>query len=191
MNPGAAGHPHPLAPSPWVMRFLPLVTAGGTVLDFACGGGRHARLFAGRGFRVEAVDRDVEALASLREVPGVDVREADLEEAPWPLAGRSFDGVVVTNYLFRPRFDDLLGCVGPGGVLIYETFMLGNERFGRPANPEFLLRPGELLERLGKSFTIVAFEQGIVERPRAAAVQRVCAARRPADGVALPQPAGE
>lgn len=185
-----AGHPYPAEPSAWVRRFLPLVAPGGTVLDYACGSGRHARLFAARGFRVVAVDRNAEALATLAGVPRIEARCEDLEDGPWPLAGEAFDAVVVTNYLFRPRFPDLLACVAPGGVLIYETFMLGNERFGRPASPEFLLRPGELLGSLGADFTVLAFEQGVVERPKLAVVQRVCAVRRPADSTALP-PASE
>ena len=185
-----AGHPHPTEPSAWVRRFLPLVVPGGTVLDHACGGGRHARLFAARGFRVVAVDRNAEALATLTGVPGIEARCEDLEDGPWPLAGELFDAVVVTNYLYRPRLHELLACVAPAGVLIYETFMVGNERFGRPANPEFLLRPGELLDCLGEGFTVLAFEQGVVERPKAAVVQRVCAVRRPADAVRLPPTEG-
>ena len=184
------GHPQPTETSAWVRRFLPLVAPGGTVLDYACGGGRHARLFAARGFRVVAVDRNAEALATLEGVPRIEPRCEDLEDGPWPLVDEVFDAVVVTNYLFRPRFPDLLACVAPGGVLIYETFMLGNERFGRPSSPEFLLRPGELLECVGTGFTVLAFEQGVVDRPKAAVVQRVCAVRRPADAVALP-PASE
>lgn len=181
-----AGHPYPAEASAWVRRFLPLVAPGGTVLDYACGSGRHARLFVAQGFRVVAVDRNAEALATLAGVPGIETRSEDLEGDAWPFAGQCFDAVVVTNYLFRPRFADLLDCVAPGGVLVYETFMQGNERFGRPASPEFLLRPGELLESIGAGFTIVAFEQGGVERPRQAVVQRVCAVRRPADSITLP-----
>ncbi|WP_332675274.1 class I SAM-dependent methyltransferase [Aromatoleum sp.] len=176
----------PVTPSAWVERFAPLLRAAGEVLDFACGGGRHARWLAERGFRVEAVDRDAGALASLATVPGVQVSEADLENGPWPYRGRRFDGIVVTNYLFRPRLAELLDCVVPGGVLIYETFMLGNERFGKPGNPDFLLRPGELLERLHDGYLIVAFEQGEVALPRPAVMQRVCAVRHPAVVPRLP-----
>lgn len=175
-----------VAPSAWVERFAPLLGAEGEVLDFACGGGRHARWLAERGFRVEAVDRDAGALASLATSPGVQVREADLENGPWPYRGRQFDAVVVTNYLFRPRLAELLDCVVPGGVLIYETFMLGNERFGKPSNPDFLLRPGELLDRLHGGYLIVAFEQGEVALPRPAVVQRVCAVRHPSAMPCLP-----
>ncbi|KAI5914308.1 bifunctional 2-polyprenyl-6-hydroxyphenol methylase/3-demethylubiquinol 3-O-methyltransferase UbiG [Thauera sp. 2A1] len=163
------------SPSPWVTRFAPLIAAGGEVLDYACGGGRHARWLAQRGFRVEAVDRDGVALELLQGVPHVHTRHADLEHGVWPYGGRRFDAVVVTNYLFRPRLAPLLELVSLGGVLIYETFMLGNERFGKPSNPDFLLAPGEMLQRLAEGWSIVAFEQGEVREPRPAVVQRVCA----------------
>jgi len=185
-----ADHSQPLAPSVWVRRFTPLIVPAGTVLDYACGGGRHARWLVGHGFAVEAVDRDADALASLNGVAGITTRLADLEDGPWPFEGRSFDAIVVTNYLYRPRFDAMLRCLKPGGVLIYETFMLGHERFGRPANPDFLLRPGELLQRLADGFTVVAFEQGVVERPRPSVVQRVCAVHTPETIVSLPQGVG-
>ncbi|THF67441.1 methyltransferase domain-containing protein [Pseudothauera nasutitermitis] len=164
-------------PSPWVTRFAALIRPGGRVLDLACGGGRHARWLAARGQAVEAVDRNEQVLAALADVAGVRTRHADLEGGPWPYAGERFDGIVVTNYLHRPRFADLLACVAPGGVLIYETFMQGNERFGKPSSPDFLLRPGELLERVNEGFTVVAFEQGELGDPRPAVVQRICALR--------------
>lgn len=166
------------APSAWVARFAALVPAGGSVLDVASGGGRHARLFAARGCNVEAVDRDAAALAQLQGVAGIHGEVLDLEQESWPLAGRSFDAVVVTNYLYRPHFDALLACVAPGGVLIYETFMLGNERFGKPSNPAFLLEPDELLHRVAAGFSVLAFEQGEVAAPKPAMVQRICALRR-------------
>ncbi len=161
--------------SAWVRRFAPLIRAGGSVLDYACGNGRHARFLARLGHRVDAVDRDAAALESLIGLDRVRTIEADLEGDAWPLEGRRYDAIVVTNYLFRARFDDLLDCLEPGGVLIYETFMRGNERFGRPSNPEFLLAPGELLERLMERFSIVAFEQGELSIPKPAVVQRICA----------------
>ena len=145
------------------------------MLDLACGHGRHARLLAAQGFRVAAVDRDAEALAEQGNVAGITTRVTDLESVPWPYAAQCFDGVVVTNYLFRPLFGALIGALKPGGVLIYETFMVGNERFGRPANPEFLLQPGELLNLVRPSLTVVAFEQGQVDSPKPACIQRICA----------------
>jgi SAM-dependent methyltransferase len=111
------------APSPWVQRFSPLVAHGARVLDVACGSGRHARWFAGRGCSVEAVDRDEEALAGLREVADVTVRIADLENAAWPFAQGEFDAIVVTNYLHRPLFRNFFASINETGVLIYETFM--------------------------------------------------------------------
>ncbi len=147
------------------------------MLDFACGSGRHARWLAACGLRVDAVDRDKAALAGLAEVPGVTPLQADLEEGEWAFGRDSHDALVVTNYLFRPRFDLMLSVLREGGVLIYETFMVGNERFGRPRSPEFLLQPGELLARLADDFGVVAFEQGEVGDPPRAVVQRVCALR--------------
>lgn len=181
-----AGHREGMDASPWVTRFAGLIAPGGSVLDLACGRGRHARWLAARGLKVLAVDRDAEALASLAGTSGVDTLQADLEGADWPLAGRVFDAVVVTNYLFRPHFDDVLANVRDGGLFVYETFMVGNERYGRPANPHFLLRPGELLQRVEGRFTVVAFEQGVAERPCSAVIQRLCAVKGSGQGVALP-----
>jgi len=168
------------SPSPWVVRWTPLARPGGEVLDLACGAGRHARHFAARGYRVLAVDRDEAVLARLAGVTGVVTRAADLEGAPWPFAPSSFDAIVVANYLHRPLFGPIVAALRPDGVLVYETFMAGNERFGKPSNPHFLLRPGELLEVVQGQLEIVAFEQGEVEVPRPAAVQRLCAVRGPA-----------
>ncbi len=157
------------------MRFARLLVPGGEVLDLACGRGRHARWLAGQGFAVEAVDRDATVLASLSDQPGIRVREADLEQAPWPYAADRFAGIVVCNYLHRPLFPALVGALAPGGVLIYETFMAGNERFGRPSRPEFLLQRDELLTAFGTSLQIVAFEQGELAQPKRCVVQRLCA----------------
>lgn len=164
-------------PSPWVVRFAPLLPPASRVLDLACGGGRHATLFAAAGHRVDAVDRDSAALRALGGVPGIRLIEADLEAGSWPLAGQRYDLVVVTNYLYRPAFDAMLDCVDAAGMLIYETFMHGNAAFGKPSNPDFLLAEDELLERLRPAFRIIAFEQGEVARPKPAVVQRVCALR--------------
>lgn len=166
-----------LAPSPWVVRFSSLIREGGRVLDLASGRGRHSRFLAGQGFSVLAVDKDEEALAELAGVHGVETVLADLEGGPWPLFGEMFDGIVITNYLWRPSSSMLLSALEPDGVLIHETFMLGNERFGKPSNPAFLLRPGELLDVVRQRLTVVAFEQGEVELPRPAMVQRICALR--------------
>lgn len=167
------------APSPWVVRWAPLIERG-PVLDVASGAGRHARLFAARGLDVVAVDREAQAPAErIRFV------KADLEDGgPWPFAGQRFAGIVVTNYLYRPLMDLLRESLDEGGVLIYETFMAGNERYGKPSNPDFLLRPGELLEAFG-ALAVAAFEQGTLERPKMAVVQRICAVRGDAGRVRI------
>jgi SAM-dependent methyltransferase len=170
-----------LAPSPWVRRWTPLVTAGGSVLDVACGAGRHLRWFADNGFRPTGVDRDAAALAGLSGI--ADIVVADIENGPWPLPGCRFDAVVVTNYLWRPLWPTLIGSVAEGGVLVCETFAVGNESVGRPSNPAFLLRPGELLEACA-GLRIVAFEDGFIEAPQRF-VQRIAAVRERAGG-ALP-----
>ena len=163
------------APSSWVCRYMPLVRAGGRVLDVACGRGRHARFLAAHGYRVEAVDRDAAALQTLDAVAGVNTRVADLEGAAWPYTGERFDAVVVSNYLHRPLFAHLAAALAPGGVLIYETFARGNERYGRPRNPDFLLAPGELLQVAHGRLEVIAYENLDVEVPKPARVQRVCA----------------
>lgn len=174
-------------PSPWVARFAPLLRPGGTVLDLACGTGRHARWLAQRGLSVVAADRDPAALAALSETDGISVVEADLEAGTWPFEAHRFDIVLVTNYLYRPRFPKLLDCVAPGGFLIYETFMLGNARFGKPSNPDFLLAPGELLERLDRRFQVVAFEQGETMAPKPAMLQRLWALQNEGGETPLPR----
>ena len=146
------------APSPWVVRHAPLIRVGGTVLDLACGFGRHSRHLARLGFQVEAVDRDAEAIAQLADVSRVTPRIADLESGPWPFAGRRFAAVIVTNYLWRPLFPAILDVLDASGVLLYETFAAGNERFGRPSNPDFLLQPGELLDLVRGRLRAIAFE---------------------------------
>jgi SAM-dependent methyltransferase len=178
--------PHALeSPSPWVARWTALIRPGGEILDVACGSGRHSRYLAARGYRVVAVDRDAAALGALAAVAGVQTQTADLETATWPFTRERFDGVVVANYLHRPLFGELVAALRPGGVLVYETFMQGNEALGRPSNPDYLLRPGELLDVLGGPLTVVAFEQGRVATPRPAVVQRVCAARIAAKSVTI------
>jgi SAM-dependent methyltransferase len=174
------GHSPITAVSPWIARFAPLVPrqgpSGGTVLDVAAGGGRNARHFLACGYSVLALDRDLAGLMDLSATCGCKLMEADLETgAPFPLAGRQFAGVVATNYLHRPILPALVAAVEPGGVLLYETFAVGNERFGHPRNPDFLLRPGELLEAVRGALDVVAFEEGYVSEPKPAVVQRICA----------------
>ena len=161
------------SPSDWVMRWSHLLPPGGRVLDVACGGGRHSRWFHARQHPVTAVDVSpaaIEALAHLDETLC-----ADLENAPWPFAGRQFDAVVVTNYLWRPLLPTLVNSLAPGGVLIYETFAAGNETVGRPSRPDFLLQPGELLS-VCASLRTVAFEDGFLPDPERF-VQRIAAVR--------------
>ena len=178
------------APSPWVCRFAPMIAAGMPVLDVAAGNGRHARYFLERGHPVVALDRDLGKLEPLGRMAGAELIAADLEAgAGWPLGQRLFGGIVVTNYLHRPLFDDLAAALAAGGVLIYETFAAGNEAFGKPRNPDFLLRPGELLAAFGQHLRIVAFEDGVVDDPRPAVVQRLCAVNWPPAGAfAAPAP---
>jgi SAM-dependent methyltransferase len=167
-----------IPPSPWVVRHCGLIEKGGRVLDLACGGGRHARLLARQGFAVTAVDRNLEAILKLQAVPGVSAIQLDLEGEEWPLAGQTFAGIVVTNYLWRPRLPDVLAMLEPGGVLIYETFMLGNEAYGKPSSRDFLLRPGELREvAQAAGLREIAFEGGYTASPKPAMRQAICAVR--------------
>jgi SAM-dependent methyltransferase len=131
--------------------------------------------FAERGHKVTAVDRDV---SGLPDHPNIERLQADLEDgSPWPLPDRRFGGVVVTNYLHRPLMPQLLEAVAPGGVLLYQTFMEGNERFGKPSRPEFLLRDGELLELVRGKFSVIAYEARLISEPAMAMVQRIAARR--------------
>ncbi len=174
-------------PSGWVQRWSHLVPIGGTVLDIACGHGRHMAWFAGRGHAVTGVDRSPEAIEAVRHLG--DAVLADIENAPWPwvrstgdvqpkpgtcaTVARTFDAVVVTNYLWRPLLPTIAQSVAPGGILIYETFSAGNETVGKPSRPDFLLRPGELL-RAFDALRVVAYEEGFIEQP-ARFVQRLTA----------------
>lgn len=183
--PMAAGADLVAQPSAWVRRFAPLIPQG-EVLDLACGSGRHSRLLAGLGYRVCALDRDVAVVSNLA-LPGINPLQLDLENGtPWPFAPARFAGAVVTNYLHRPLFPLLLASIAPGGVLLYETFACGNERYGKPSNPDFLLWPGELLDivcnQAAGNWRVVAFEDGYVDVPKPAMMQRICAIK--ADGTA-------
>jgi SAM-dependent methyltransferase len=165
------------APSVWVKRFLPLIKPGGLVLDLAAGNGRHVRLLRDCGFAVCAVDRDTRSLLAFAG-PRCELRQVDLETGDGWQFGDDYDGIIVANYLHRPLLPAIARALAPGGVLIYETFAHGNERFGRPRNPDFLLRPGELLEAF-TTLSVVAFEQGQVSVPRRAVIQRLAAVLGP------------
>lgn len=168
------------SPSPWIQRWAPLIPAPAAVLDLACGSGRHLRWLAERGHRLTGVDRDAQALAGL--AGQVELLCADIESGPWPLTGRVFEAVIVTNYLWRPLWPQILASVAPGGLLLYETFGQGNERFGKPSRADFLLAPGELLE-VCAGWQIIAYEHGQQALPDRV-VQRI-AAQRPRPGQAL------
>ena len=166
-------------PSEWVTRFAGRVPPAGRVLDVAAGSGRHTRFFLDRGHPVTAVDRDTAGLADLKDDPAIEVVEFDLETgAAWPFAERRFQAVVVTNYLHRPVLGDIVASVAPGGVLLYETFARGQERFGRPQNPDFLLKPGELLDAVRPTLQVLAYEDLILHDPTRA-VQRIAALNAP------------
>lgn len=178
--------------SPWVQRWSHLVQPAGRVLDVACGHGRHAKWFHGRQHPVTLVDRSEEAITSIG-LPGESCEAvvADIENGPWPFAGRRFDAVVVTNYLWRPLMPELLDSLAPNGVLIYETFTQGNETVGKPSRSDFLLRHGELLE-ICKALRIVAYEDGFMsaqngDSPRF--IQRIVAIREVPGDVATTAPA--
>ena len=160
-------------PSAWVRRWAAWIRPGGAVLDVACGAGRHARFLAQLGFEVDAVDRDITLFADAP--PNVALRQADLESDPWPYEGRRYDAIVVTHYLHRPLLPILARSLERGGLLVYETFAEGNERFGKPSNPAFLLKPGELLDAVRGRLRVIAYEDLVVEEPRPAAIQRICA----------------
>ena len=164
-------------PSQWLSRWVELIPKSGPVLDVACGGGRNTRLLVQQGFLVEAIDRDLSAVQDLRGNPQVQLTCADLEANAWPYTGRTFAGVVVVNYLHRALFPELLAALAPDAIFLYETFAAGNEKYGKPSNPNFLLQPGELLEAVRGRARVIAYEDLYVERPKPAMVQRICARR--------------
>lgn len=174
-------------PSPWVRRFAALIPKGADALDLACGAGRHTRYLLTLGHRVTALDRDIALLGETARDPRVKAVQADLEDgSPWPLGSAVFGGLVVTCYLHRPILPRIVAAVAPGGVLIYETFARGNERFGKPNSPDFLLRPGELIEAAAGKLTIVAYEAGEESVPKPGVRQRIAAVNAP--GAAIPSP---
>ncbi len=169
----AAGDHAGLLPSPWIVRWSHLVLTGGRVLDVACGSGRHLRWFHQRGHRVCGVDRSAEAIDAIAGLGRAVL--ADIEVGPWPFAQESFDAVIVTNYLWRPRLPDIVAAVAPGGVLLYETFAAGNDTVGKPSRPDFLLAPGELLAACA-GLRVLAYEDGFLDAPERF-VQRIAAVR--------------
>jgi SAM-dependent methyltransferase len=171
-------------PLDWVARFAPLVKSGGTVLDLACGNGRHTHYLACLGYQVTAVDRDLSGISEIENAGTIELIGADLEDgSPWPLGSRKFNGIIVTNYLYRLLFPAIIDALDDDGVLIYETFSMGNKEYGRPSNPNFLLKPSELLSVCSDRLRVVAYEEGVLGTPSPAVKQRLCAVNRPLDGV--------
>ena len=174
MSKNVTSHPH-LPPLDWVVQHVVQIPDSGHVLDVACGGGRHTRYLLGLGYRVTAIDRDTCALSDLVGHPNLHIMEHNLEDgSTWPLVGATFDGIVVSNYLYRPLFEPLSTALSTGGVLIYQTFSDGNAAFGKPSNPDFLLKENELLDVFGLRLETIAFHQGYIGHPRPSIVQRIC-----------------
>ena len=165
------------AASPWVRRFAQVIPKDGRVLDLACGAGRHTALLAALGHQILAVDQDISAVEPLQS-GSIQIQALDLEGSDWPLLNQQFSAIVVTNYLYRPFLDELPKMLTEGGVLIYETFADGNAEFGKPSNPNFLLKPGELLALAQHSgLKVIAYEDIYLDQPKPAMVQRICAVK--------------
>jgi SAM-dependent methyltransferase len=167
----------PATPSAWIVKYAPLIRCGGRVLDVACGSGRHAIWLAAQGYVVDAIDRDEAVMAAMVGLDNIHIQVADLEAATAYQFKEQYDGIVVSRYLYRPLLPRLAAILKPGGVLIYETFMLGNARYGKPSNPDFLLQPDELQASYAQSLHIVAFAQGDEQTPTPAVMQRICAVK--------------
>jgi len=168
---------HP-APSEWVKRHAHRFPAQGRVLDVAAGSGRNARWLAEQGLQVSAIDRDATAMDTLSQY-GIHAQVHDLEAAAWPFPAESFDAIIVCRYLYRPIFPYLIYSLNWHGVLIVETFMQGQESYGRPSNPDFLLRPGELEEWFANQMQVISFEQGLLQQDPPAMIQRICCIKTP------------
>lgn len=186
----AIASPQPLhPPSEWLLRWAHLMAPGGQVLDVACGPGRHLYWLQAQGFGLTGVDRNAAALANLAPLAaaGAQIVDADIENGPWPFAGRIFDTVLVANYLWRARLHDIAQAVAPGGLLLYETFAQGQESVGRPARSDFLLAPGELLRWAAEAgLRVIAYEDGFIDRPAPRFVQRIVATRALSQGAQSP-----
>ena len=165
-------------PAAWVQKHVPLIPKTGQVLDLACGNGRHTRFLLEEGHTVLAIDKNITGLSDISGQENLETMTADLEDgSAFPLQGREFSGIVIVNYLHRPLFEDLIDVLAEGGVLIYQTFMRGNEAHGRPRNPDFLLKENELKNVFGSRLKVLAFEQGYEEHPSPAIVQKICAVK--------------
>jgi len=163
--------------SPWLRRFAPFIAKEGLVLDLACGAGRHSQYLAQLGYSVLAVDQDTVAAKTLGS-PLIECEQMDLEGDVWPLEGRQFNVIVVSNYLYRPYLDHLPNMLAQGGILIYETFAQGNAEFGKPSNPNFLLKAGELLALAARhDLKVIAYEDIYVDQPKPAMIQHLCAVK--------------
>lgn len=162
-------------PSPWIMKYAPQIKSKGRVLDLACGKGRHAIWLAQQGYLVDAIDRDQNATSSMKGIKNINVLIHDLETSEPPKFTHTYDGIIVSRYLHRPLLSLLADILNPSGIIIYETFMSGNERYGKPSNPDFLLLPDELLTTYAPLLSIIDFEQGEEQEPKPAVIQRICA----------------
>jgi len=160
-------------PSPWVEKYYSFIKGGGAVLDLACGSGRHTHFLMSKGYQLTAVDKDINAITAA-ELTDVSLLQADLEAGLWPFGPNLFDGIVVVNYLWRPQFPHLARALKKGGVLIFDTFGRGNEVYGRPKNPDFLLRSGELKDAFSE-FECLEFFEGLIENPGSAVRQSIVA----------------
>ena len=164
--------------SAWVRRFYDQIPKTGLILDLAGGSGRHTRFLTQKGFKLLLLDNDIAKAKDLQGVENIVLMEYDLEDgSTLPFPKSSFQGVVVTNYLYRPIFPQLLNLLDDGGILIYETFAVGNEKYGRPTNPDYLLKSGELISLVSSQMRIIAYEECLVGRPAKAYVQRITAAK--------------
>ncbi|MBI06025.1 MAG: SAM-dependent methyltransferase [Rhodospirillaceae bacterium] len=162
-------------PSPWITRFASKIASGSKVLDLACGNGRHSRYLLRLGHTVTACDINISALTDIKDEARLEIIACDLENSPWPFGDRHFAAIIITNYLHRPLFPDVVATLAPAGLLLYETFAAGNEAFGRPRNPKYLLKRGELISGILDNLTIIAYEDVTIDTPHPACVQRVCA----------------
>jgi len=164
-------------PSSWMVKYVPLIRNQGRVLDLACGNGRHAIWLAQQGYQVDAIDRDEQAMSKMSAIQNINIRVVELETGNWPDSGMQYDGIIVSRYLYRPLLPVLAEMLNDGSVLIYETFMAGNERYGKPSNPDYLLKQDELLNVYSPLLDIMAFEQGEEDSPRPSVMQRICAVK--------------